>query len=80
MAPFNKTKGALKLKLGKVIAMYGVKMKKKKKYMYARAVEKILEISRTYGKGHCTNLIVLNVPRTIDTNEIMGYNEKDSTR
>lgn len=48
--------------------------------MYARAVEKILEISRTYGKGHCTNLIVLNVPRTIDTNEIMGYNEKDSTR
>lgn len=36
----------------------------------------VLEISRAYGRGSYTNLVVFDVLREIDTNESMEYNEK----
>lgn len=64
MATFNKTKGATEVQLGHIEVI---------------SAGKILEISRTYGKGRCTNLVVFDALKKLDTNEIMEYKEKKNT-
>lgn len=67
--PFNTT-GALELTLGRI----NISVRCKNEVILTRTIPtgaagEILEIGRTHDKGHCTNLVVSDVPREIDTME-----------
>jgi len=75
--PYNKTKGSIELKIGRNNVYVRCKNEQILAHITtAGAGGEILEKAKVYGKGKCTNVIVFDVPREIETDEMTSYNER----
>jgi len=77
MDPYNKTHGSIELKIGR----NSVYVRCKNEQILAQittvgAGGEVLEKAKVFGKGKCTNVIVFDVPREIETGEMTLYNER----
>ncbi|XP_037800581.1 uncharacterized protein LOC119595533 [Penaeus monodon] len=75
--PYNNAHGSVELKIGRNNVYVRCKNGQILAHITTTGADgEVLEKANVFGKGKCTNVIVFDVPREIETGKITAYNER----